>query len=358
VSIERVETNGQIKYRGVVRHKGRKSHTKWVGTLAEAKLAEAALLTEMGGTPLASGHTVAEIVSGYISDCTTRGKSPATVSFYRKGEALIPEVFAKRDVSEVKPLHVDALYRELRTAGKTEHQIRKVHSILSASFGKAVKYGWASANPVASADRPQAQAAEIVPPTPEQVRAVITASLDVNIDLAVCLRLAAATGMRRAELVALKWRDVNGQSLTIRRSLVEDDEDGMLHVGDTKTGSRGHRTIRIGQDTAEALQAVQERQEKLCADAGLPVPEWVFTHDLETPWTPAYVTRAFARLATGFTLHGLRHFHATQLLAAGVAVANVSHRLGHSSPAVTLAIYSHWIPANDQESADIIEGLL
>ena len=377
MSIERRGEKGHYRYRGVVRLKGAKRCTPWVRTEGAAKMAEAKLLTEMGGTPSAAGHTVAEIVSGYIDGASKL--SPATIRHYRIGEALIPAAFGKRDVSTVRPLHIDSMYQAMRDAGSSEHKIKKVHQVLSVSFRRVVKYGWCAANPCAAADTPRARAAEIVPPTPEQVRAVITAQLDVNADTAVAFRLAAATGMRRSELVALQWRDIKGQSITVRRSLVE-DADKVLHVRETKTGLRGHRTINVGTEMAAALESMRDRQAKQCANVGVPVPPWCFTHDLETPWRPDYLTTSFAQrtkalnsaekaqtpagdddggnLPYAFTLHDFRHFHATQLLAAGVPVPQVSHRLGHSSPSVTLNTYSHWIPANDQDSADLIERLL
>ncbi|MCU1392635.1 MAG: site-specific recombinase, phage integrase family [Ilumatobacteraceae bacterium] len=360
VSIERSGTKGRFKYRDVVRYKGAKRHTSWVGSEAEAKMLGAALRVEMGGTPSATGHTVSEVVAGYIAASTHL--SPETLRDYRIGAALIPQHFGDRDVSQVRPLHLDALYAEMRGTGASEHKVRKVHKTLSVSINRAIKYGWCQSNPCRAADKPQVRTAEIVPPTPEQVREIIAAQSAVNEDTATCFRLAAATGMRRGELVGLQRRDVKGQSISIRRSLVWDAALKVMHVRPTKTGSRGHRTIRISAGMAEALEAMMERQVVQCTEAELPVPEWIFTHDLETPWRPDYLTTTFsqrmASLGLDFSLHDFRHFHATQLLAAGVPVPQVSSRLGHSSPAVTLNTYAHWIPANDQSSADIIEALL
>ena len=159
------------------------------------------------------------------------------------------------------------------------------------------------------------------------------------------------------ELVAL-WRDVGEGQITIRRSIVEDTSK-VLHVRQTKTGSRGHRVIAVDARTLAALETVCARQKANAERTGLPPSIWCFTHDdLETPWRPGYLTNAYARLTGESTLHGLRHYHAPQLLSAGVPVPTVSHRLGHSSPAVTLSVYAHWIPSQDQASADIIGDLL
>ena len=78
-----------------------------------------------------------------------------------------------------------------------------------------------------------------------------------------------------------------------------------------------------------------------------------------SPWRPGYLTLAFGRLsARAFRLHDLRHYHTTRLLAAGVPVPTVSKRLGHTSSAVTLDVYGHWLPEQDREAADIIARLL
>ena len=356
MSIERSGIKGTYRYRAVVRHKGVKKHGPWVNTEGLAKDQEAQIRIEMGGSPIKGGHTVAEVVTGYLVDSAAR-LSPGTVGYYRKGEKLIPPKFGARLVSDVNPVLLDALYRELRQGGASEHKIKKVHAVLSASFNRALRYGWCVSNPCASATKPKVKSAEIVPPTPEEVRAVVLSAMEVNPDLSVCLRLAAATGMRRSELVGLQWRDISGVQVTVRRSIVEDKAG--LHERATKTGSRGHRTIKVDEATLALMGDVHARQRERCNASAIPEPDWCFTHDdLETPWRPDYLTTAYARLARHSTLHGLRHFHATQLLAAGVTVAQVSHRLGHSSPAVTLNTYSHWIPAQDQQAADIIGSLL
>ena len=78
-----------------------------------------------------------------------------------------------------------------------------------------------------------------------------------------------------------------------------------------------------------------------------------------SPWRPGYLTLAFGRLSGGaFRLHDLRHYHATQLIGGGVPVPTVSKRLGHTSTAVTLDVYGHWLPEPDRDAADIIGRLL
>ena len=319
---------------------------------------EAKLKLSMGGAPSnRDTHSVAEVVAGYISDGVTR-LSPGSIDFYRKGEAVLPPAFATRAIATVTPLVLDNAYGEVRAGGASEHKVQKVHRLLSASFNRAIRYGWLAANPCIQATKPKTSSPEIEPPTPSQVRDVIADAERVNADLAVCLRLAAATGARRGELVALKWVDFKGARLTIRRSLVESDDQ--LLERPTKTGTRGHRTIAVDAATLAAVEALRVRQAAAANEHGLPTPVYVCSFDAGvSPWRPGYLTLAFGRLSVrAFRLHDLRHYHATQLLAAGVPVPTVSKRLGHTSSAVTLDIYGHWLPEQDREAAEVMARLL
>jgi integrase len=355
VSIEKLPSG---KYRAVVRHAGARRTSAAVPTVAEAKMLEARLKLAMGGSAApGERHMVGEVVAGYIADGAAR-LSPASIDFYRKGLAALPEAFRARAVSEVTPLVLDGLYAELREGGASEHKAQKVHRLLSAAFNRAVRYGWLAANPCIQATKPKVSSNEIEPPPSEWVRKIIVEAESVNADLAVCLRVAAATGARRSEVVALKWSDFNGSRLTIRRSLVE--SEGQLFERRTKTGTKGYRTIAVDAETMRSIDALRARQRLAAEQHELPEPVYVFSFDAGvTPWRPDYLSLAFGRLSSReFRLHDLRHYHATQLLAAGVPVTTVSKRLGHTSPAVTLNTYGHWLPEQDRGAADIIGRLL
>jgi integrase len=355
VSIEQLPSG---KCRAVVRHAGAKRATEAVDSVAEAKMLEAKLKLSMGGSASPrEQQTVGEVVAGYIADGAAR-LSPGSIDLYRKGLAALPSTFRDRPVTGVPPLVLDSLYAELRDEGASEHKAQKVHRLLSAAFNRAVRYGWMTANPCIQATKPKASSKEIEPPPPAWVRKLIAEAESVNDDLAVCLRVAAATGARRGELVALKWVHFNEDRLTIRRSLVE--SEGHLFERRTKTGTKGHRTIAVDAETMRAIDALRERQRQIAEGHELPAPVYVISFDAGvTPWRPDYLSLAFGRLSSReFRLHDLRHYHATQLLAAGVPVTTVSKRLGHTSTAVTLNTYGHWLPEQDRDAADIIGRLL
>jgi integrase len=116
----------------------------------------------------------------------------------------------------------------------------------------------------------------------------------------------------------------------------------------------------VDTETMRAIDALRVRQRAAAEQNELPEPVFVFSFDGGvTPWRPDYLSLAYGRLSKRqYRLHDLRHYHATQLLAAGVPITTVSKRLGHTSTAVTLNTYGHWLPEQDRDAADIMGRLL
>lgn len=115
------------------------------------------------------------------------------------------------------------------------------------------------------------------------------------------------------------------------------------------------------------LAAHRRRQAEraLAVGTALPKDAYVFAADVagSRPWNPQVVTHRFERLRRrlgfeGVRLHDLRHYVATQLIAAGVDVRTVAGRLGHANANVTLSTYAAWMPARDQEAASLVGAML
>lgn len=177
--------------------------------------------------------------------------------------------------------------------------------------------------------------------------------------------MAAATGARRSEVIALRWSnlDLDRSVLTIARGLVV-GPDGVVEKG-TKTHSI--RRIALDAGTVSVLRQHRERAETAASKAGLRVGDGAFmftrTPDGEMPWFPDSVSRAFRRQCElvgidNARLHDLRHYVATRLLGSGVDVRTVAGRLGHRNAATTLNVYSHFLEASDREAANVLAGLL
>ena len=168
--------------------------------------------------------------------------------------------------------------------------------------------------------------------------------------------VAANTGMRRGELLGLRWADVDldAASISIHQAVVTVRYE--IVMSDVKTET-GRRTIDLNKRTVEALRAVRE-----AADDAQP-SDLVFGKTATEPLHPERVSRAFTNVIAKHKLpsirfHDLRHGHASLLLKAGVPAKVVSERLGHASPGFTLNVYQHVLPGMQAEAADVFGELL
>ena len=168
-----------------------------------------------------------------------------------------------------------------------------------------------------------------------------------NLRLFPAFWVAATTGMRRSELLALRWDDFDASAMTlsVHRALVSVGYE--LHESPGKTSS-ARRSIDLDAQTVDVLN---EWRTRLCEEFGGPLRgnDYVFPNSSGHATHPDLFTGAFQRLVATLDLprlrlHDLRHTHATLLLKAGVPIKVVSERLGHATPGFTMATYQHVLP--------------
>jgi integrase len=289
--------------------------------------------------------------------------SPTTIRRYKNllSKRILPAL-GNRPVSGIKTMDLDDLYQGLiRRVGLSPSTVRQIHAIIRRALRQAVLWGWISSNPAVNATPPRLAKSDLSPPDGEQIGELLRAANEKDPELARFLHIAATTGARRGELCAIRWSNINfeSSSLTIERSIVE--VPGGLFEKDTKT--HASRRIALDPDTLEVLSGqklyVQSEGTRVFQDG------FVFSRDDDgvVPWTPGTVTKRFASIRDGLgyqnmRLHDLRHFAATRLIAAGIPVRTVSGRLGHANPATTLAVYSHFVEASDQDAAKVVGTLV
>lgn len=266
---------------------------------------------------------------------------------------------------------LDRFYGQLRATGSrtggplSSSTVRRMHNVVRRALAQGVRWGWITDNPADRATPPPKRTRDIHPPDVETVRQLIELA---DPAFRVFLRLAAVTGARRGELCALRWSDIDfrRRSMTIKRGIVIGPE-GIVEK-DTKTaGSR--RRISLDGDTLAALREHRTAMHHRCTLVGvrLEADAFVFSEDerCRTPWRPeGLVERRFRKLraqvgAPTVRLHDLRHFAATQLLAAGVPLRTVAGRLGHGDGGTTtLRVYGHFLEEADRAAADEMGGLI
>ncbi len=345
-------------WRVAVRHNGRRA-TATRQTRPEAQHAGAELLLELGATPKSSLITVGELVGSWLVSNVDRLSVTYSADASRVIDRL-PTEFTDRRLSQVTPAVIEGLYRQLAREGLSAHRIGRVHAVLSSAFTLARRLEWATTNPFQAARRPAVKRATISPPTVAQVTTLIDAADD---RFRLYLDLSASLGARRGEVVGLQWDDITDDAVVVRRSLAYAPTSGVV-ITEGKTGPKGHRVVAVPTGLIGALRTLRVAQVELALRSGMPSPVWVFSHDAGvTPWRPDFATREFSRLrrscGVGDTvrLHDLRHYVATQLLAAGVPLSVVGDRLGQRQLSTTSDVYGHYVPAADRAASDILDNI-
>jgi len=276
-----------------------------------------------------------------------------------------PHLGAMR-IQKIKTVNFVELYAALQRpkkeggAGLAPRTVGHVHRLLHRVFGHAVQWDVIANNPVASAQPPRVERAKIEILEPEQIKPVLDALRGRPLYLVAVIGL--ATGMRRGEIAALRWRDVDsdGGKIRVERSL--EQTNAGLAFKSPKTEA-GRRTISIPPSVATELKKHwrQQQEQRLALGLGKAgLDDLVFALADGSPWPPDSLTTAWQKTIAALklpkvTLHALRHTHVSQLIASGLDVVTVSRRIGHSNPTVTLGVYSHLFGNTDERAAAAVE---
>ena len=312
------------------------------------------------------GATFGQLLDRWLEESERMELSPTTIRTYRaQVEQTIRPRLGKVVLIRLAPKHLDDLYRQMRDEGLSPKTIRNHHAIISSALHQGVRWEWVRENVADKAKPPRISQRRIKAPSVNAVRSVIEAAEVRDPRLAPLLMLAALTGMRRGELCALRWTDVDldRRQLEVSRSIV------VVPGGLAEKGTKTDRSRTVALDDIGVALLVHHRAKvddwAEHAEVSVADNAYVFSHavDGSKPFRPDNVTGFFTRVRDSLglnevRLHDLRHFTATQLIGAGVDVRTVAGRLGHSDPSVTLRVYSHALEERDRAAADIMGEVL
>jgi integrase len=307
----------------------------------------------------------------WLQRCRTRGLKPATLASYEDTLRLcVSDELRASQLEDVTPQQLNLHYQHLLTAGRkrghaglSARSVRYVHTLLRKAYADAVRLGHVQSNPADLADAPSARAARPVVRPPwsaeELTRFLRRARKDRFYS---AYFLAATTGLRRGEVLGARWSDLSfeARELRVLQTVIE---VAHLVTISTPKSDRSRRVVALDDQTLDVLRKhheleLQRRKDDLNDPRAL-----VFAHVDGSPIHPACFSYAFAQAihAAGvrrIRFHDLRHGHATMALQAGIHPKIVSERLGHSTVAITLDVYSHAIPSLQREAADAVAALI
>jgi integrase len=341
---------------------------------AEDELAKKLRELDDGTDVKPSPQTLGEFLEEWLTEHAERNCAGKTAERYRQLAQYAIAAHGTVALQDVSTLMLDRFYGRLRDgkgkSGKplSSRTVRHVHDTLRAALNHALRWRLLKVNPALPCRLPKIEKKE--------ARVVEEAQLQALIDEArgdgwmyPLLVLDSATGLRRGELCALRWSDVDLEKpalenewqagLTVRQSL-EQTKAG-LRLKTPKNGKPRRLTLPAAAvDALKAHKRAQGRNRRLFGEGYRADLDLVFASPAGDYLKPNTVSPAVSALTAkvglkGIGLHSLRHTHGSQLLAAGVSLPAVSKRLGHSSVAVTAAIYAHAFTADEIAAAEAWE---
>lgn len=361
VQVELPRVDGQRRFRTRTIH----------GTEADADLARAQLVAELDhGTAPTATDTVAAWLTEWVDSNEARGRwRPSTTRKHRENTARLPAGLASAKLARVRPVDIDRAYASL-SRRFSPAVVRGVHATLRGALRDAARLGLIHMVPTEGARLPAITPGGQEAPTTEQVHAMLDALADDPMWHAF-FRLAAATGARPSEVSALRWGDLDGDRVTIRdvARLADSRGRAVTTTRGTKTGRA--RTVTIDPTAVAALTAWRTRRVEVHLRHGIPLNRRTLIFparrrpDTDVPYSPGAASQRWRRvwLSLGLDdrdvpLYGLRHWHASSLLRAGVPVPEVARRLGHASPVMTLNVYGHHVTDQHDLGAVAVTRLL
>jgi integrase len=339
----------------------------------------------VGSLPDAGGMTVGQLLDRWLQS----SKSRTETRTFEERERVVKNHLRPRlggmKLAKLTALHVEGLYADMARDGVGATTVRNAATMLGAALSHACKLKLIPFNPAGAVSKPKEPAREMLFLTPAQVKILLAVAQDQR--CYPLLVLAVATGCRQGELLALTWEDIDLQkgTLTVRRSLAQANHG--FEVKEPKTAA-SRRTIALP-DLAVSVLTQHKAAMMKAGLLGAPVfctrnggyllkrnvlrslravirrantPPGKFNKGgrpkKDAPPRPKEPFEPLKLIPAKLRFHDLRHTHASVLLSQGQSVRAVSQRLGHSNPALTLRIYAHCMPSDDEQLAAGLNRLL
>jgi integrase len=320
-------------------------------------------LADQGVDYTKSRQKVSDYFDWWLADVAAPRCSPKTHRTYSDLIRLhIAPELGRLDVGKLSAPQVQSLLLKKERDGLSPRTVAHIRGVLRTALNDGVRMGVLARNVAALTDPPRRGAIEREPFTAEEARVLLAAAETDR--LAALYRLALTLGLRRGELLGLRWGDMDLDAGRLRVTRTLQRVNGAIVSKEPKT-ERSRRTLSLGPAVVAALRAHRDRQawERRAAGARWRESGHVFTTTIGTTIDPDRLNKHYKALLKRADLrdrrfHDLRHTAATLMLRDGLPVHEVSAVLGHSQTSTTLNVYSHVLPGGNDRAAAAMDRLL
>jgi integrase len=325
---------------------------------AVEKLRKAQRELEQGTLVTGPQQTVKQYLEYWLEEVHKPGLKVSTYVKYRKliNSYIIPAL-GHLKLEKLTPQHVKSLYNQKAKDGLSAKTIISIHGVLHKALDNAVLWNLASRNVCDVVSPPRLVKPEKRSLTMEQAHRLLESVRGHRLEM--LLTLALTTGLRRGEMLALRWADVDLERRTVTIKRTVDYIPRYGYVENEQKTEAGRRVVLLPSFVVEMLKQhrVEQLEARLKAGGAWEDRDLVFTDLSGGYFNPRYLEKLMRKVVAEaglphITLHGLRHSAATLLLSMGVPLKVIQEILGHSSYSITADIYTDVLPSMQREAMD------
>lgn len=313
---------------------------------------------EQGSLVTGPKQAIKQYLEYWLEDVHKSSIKVSTYVKYRKviNSYIIPGL-GHLTLEKLTPQQVKSLYNKKEKDGLEPKTIHSIHGVLHKALDNAVAWSLVARNVCDVVKPPRLVKKESQSLTMEQAHKLLESVRGQRLELV--LTLALVTGMRRGELLALRWSDVDMDARTLRVSRTVDYINGFGYVVNEPKTAAGRRIIMLPTFVVEMLKRyrVEQLEARLKVGSSWEELDLVITDLNGGYFNPRYLAKTFSKLVADaglphISFHNLRHSAATLLRSMGVDIKLIQEILGHSNFTITADIYSHVLPSMQKEAAN------
>ncbi|MGG3624356.1 site-specific integrase [Bacillus gobiensis] len=312
-----------------------------------------------------SKMTLKEYLNKWLDLAAKRKVRETTFTNYKRAiDYRVIPVLGHFQLSELKSTHFEQFINSLIQDGLSERYIEYIYTVLYGALEKAVDWELIIKNPLKKVDIPRGRRRKTITWSREELNRFLDHAKFSDITYYMAFKLDAYTGLRRGELLGLKWSDVDFSEnrINVSRSLIYDKQG--FRFGPVKT-EKSERSVKVDKKVMEELRSYKAKQSelKMAIRSEYDDQNLIFARKDGQPIYFRTFTTVFNRSikeanVPKIRVHDIRHTHATLMLEAGASLKDVQERLGHSSIQMTGDIYAHVSPVMQEKSSQAFSDYL